>query len=146
LGALFIGLYFGVWQDDPPRTEGNSALETPIELATVAPLEQEEVNIMDALNPYTDTQYVLDESTPQGKAFAELVLQEKDSNRRTPPKEALQRFSLLTLYHATSGENWTVQYGWNGALERTCAWYGIGTCRSDATGKLAVANLNLGMF
>mmetsp|Transcript_8349 Transcript_8349/g.12859 ORF Transcript_8349/g.12859 Transcript_8349/m.12859 type:complete len:434 (-) Transcript_8349:99-1400(-) len=87
------------------------------------------ITVYNILKQYADVEKAAtDASTPQGKAFQDLV-----AAQGTDPVissfQMLQRFALRTLYYATGGEAWEYVAGWD-AFESTneCDLFGMENC------------------
>jgi hypothetical protein len=96
---------------------------------------------------------LLDDTTPQGQAFAILL-----SEGLTDPFLILQRFVLMVLFFSTKGSNWTetgtqvyavtkdgtADKSWNSFSLGECNWYGV-ECKMESNGDNAVTSIRLGM-
>jgi Leucine-rich repeat (LRR) protein len=97
-------------------------------------------------------EFLLDSTTPQGKAFEKIFEQEGIRKNRfrklTVDKEwrILQRFSLMVVYFATGGEDeWFAYQGWRDFEDDECNWFGISGCEEieDAGGAKYVTEILL---
>jgi hypothetical protein len=112
----------------------------------VMPFTEATQYILHILDNYTSEAILLNSSTYQGQAFADLVAQEENSTESTPELQVVQRYALLALYRSAAGEDWGIQFGWETLWKNACKWYGIERCNELSTGNVAVSKLNLGML
>lgn len=111
--------------------------ETPSPVAT-NPLEL--TMEYQLLEPYVQPpSKLLDPSTPQGKAFAQLV-----SENITEDFEfrAKQRFAMMVAFFSMGGESWSWKSGWSNFSEDECDWHGVAICRY-VDGRRITAGLQL---
>jgi hypothetical protein len=69
----------------------------------------------------TDSDILLDPSTPQGMAFRYMVDEDPFNPCLTTVE---QRYALTTLYFSTRGETWTKSDEWLGEMQE-CEWFGV---------------------
>lgn len=113
----------------------------PVFLPTLSPVscggQSREDYLLAILSQLTDVNVLQNRLTPQGKAFEFMAL--FDEYLSDPcGKNIPQRYSLLTLYYSTQGDNWTNKARWLSG-QQECNWAGI-----DCVNNL-VTNVNLGM-
>eukprot|EP00526_Cylindrotheca_closterium_P005942 CAMPEP_0113627582 /NCGR_PEP_ID=MMETSP0017_2-20120614/14288_1 /TAXON_ID=2856 /ORGANISM="Cylindrotheca closterium" /LENGTH=569 /DNA_ID=CAMNT_0000537849 /DNA_START=5 /DNA_END=1714 /DNA_ORIENTATION=- /assembly_acc=CAM_ASM_000147 len=111
----------------------------PVFQPTLSPVscggQSREQYLMAILSQLVDVNVLENRLTPQGKAFEYMAL--FDEYLADPcGKNIPQRFSLLTLYYSTKGENWTNNARWLTG-QQECNWDGI-----DCVNNL-VTNINL---
>lgn len=147
LAVLFLVLGLTVWSGEDTTTTDRDEKGTEDVAPTVAPSSAPTSflfgYILSLLLPYTPREVLLDDSTPQGKAFLQLVSESEAIGQDPDPFRVVQRYSLMTLFFSTNGDGWLNRLGWNGFLEEECFWFGISTCRRLSNGNLAVTNLEL---
>lgn len=112
----------------------------PVFLPTLSPVscggQSREDYLLAILSQLTDVNVLQNRLTPQGKAFEFMAL--FDEYLSDPcGKNIPQRYSLLTLYYSTQGDNWTNKARWLSG-QQECNWAGI-----DCVNNL-VTNVNLG--
>jgi hypothetical protein len=111
----------------PPTASPTSELETTLEYLVLSPFIE---------NP----KLLLDPSTPQGKAFEQIM-----SEGRTDEFRIKQRAALMIVYFSTGGEDWDWNHGWKTFEENECSWYGVLICRyHESDGGSAASNLSFG--
>jgi hypothetical protein len=81
-------------------------------------------------NPYTS----------EGQAF-EIVSNEQLDDEN----EVIKRYSMLSLYFASNGEDWVHSNGWRTHSSDVCKWYGAG-CEYNALTKLSLGEFLLVIF
>jgi hypothetical protein len=110
-----------------PTASPTSELETTLEYLVLSPFIE---------NP----KLLLDPSTPQGKAFEQIL-----SEGRTDEFRIKQRAALMIVYFSTGGENWDWNHGWETFEENECSWYGVLICRYHESDQgSSVSNLSFG--
>jgi hypothetical protein len=90
------------------------------------------------LSEVTDSDILLDPSTPQGMAFRYMADEDPFNICLT---SAEQRYGLTTLYFSTGGETWTKSDGWLGETQE-CEWFGVFCANLDDP--FQVTGLSLG--
>jgi len=111
----------------------------PVFLPTLSPVscggQSREDYLMAILSQLTDSNILENRLTPQGKAFEYMAL--FDEYLASPcDKNIAQRYSLITLYYSTKGDNWKNKARWLTG-ENECNWDGV-----DCTNQL-VTHLDL---
>jgi len=126
---------------DPPTASPatESPTGSPVASPTAQPLSEDADFLLAVLSHHTQRGVLLDSSTPQGKAF-EQVLTEVPN--QSDPRILSQRYALMTLAYATNVDGWRRRFGWNSFGNDICLWAGVVTCR-NIDGYLAVASLDL---
>lgn len=143
VGVVLLGLYLGLWKDDDGRSQSTVAVSTGGEEGgRVSPEVTATEYLLDILSEHTSAVLLLDGNTHQGKAFAALVEVEENASSATSPYQIVQRYALLSLFHATDGR-WRTEFGWPTAWINTCSWFGIKSCTRLPNGELAVSKLVL---
>lgn len=77
--------------------------------------------LLPILSEVTDSDILLDPSTPQGMAFRYMADDDPFNFCLTSIE---QRYGLTTLYYSTAGETWTRSDEWLGAKQE-CEWFGV---------------------
>ena len=100
-----------------------------------------------------DPDLLLENSTPQGKAFSAVRRMKLSSSF-----QMLQSFALMTLFFATDGPNWALDTtpnifsrsvesdaapGWNESSQSVCSWDGI-HCSEESIEEEVVTSITLG--
>lgn len=90
--------------------------------------------ILEILRNVTPEPTLLNSVTPQGMAYQWLVSEDPAAaTTLTKPCDHMtqiqQRYALVVLYYATSGDSWTDNSGWL-TLEDECTWAKV-TCHAD---------------
>jgi len=140
VAGLVLVLALTLPKDKKDKSEAPSSV--PTIAPSAAPTTAVEGVIYDILEPYTLREVLADASTPQGKAFNQLI-SEVTTIDAIDTFRVQQRYALMTIYFSTAGDNWNNRIGWITFSEDECDWFGVSTCRTDSDGNLAVTNLNL---
>ena len=80
--------------------------------------------IFDRLKLITDPEILVDQTTPQGKAFNFLVNDDAGIIDHCTYISLEQRYGLVTFFFSTNGGIWQTNSGWLGD-EHECFWYGV---------------------
>mmetsp|Transcript_29102 Transcript_29102/g.48112 ORF Transcript_29102/g.48112 Transcript_29102/m.48112 type:complete len:431 (-) Transcript_29102:112-1404(-) len=144
--AVFLAVYLTVWKDDdtsaPDITEKSGVTEVEVVAPTLSPSKSPYGYILDILGDYTDEDVLTDDTTPQGQAFLQLVMEEDAASNPTSAFRITQRYALATLHLSTEPDSWVTSFGWNGFTANECTWYGLGPCEETSDG-MAVTELFL---
>eukprot|EP00547_Thalassionema_nitzschioides_P016447 CAMPEP_0194235982 /NCGR_PEP_ID=MMETSP0158-20130606/3338_1 /TAXON_ID=33649 /ORGANISM="Thalassionema nitzschioides, Strain L26-B" /LENGTH=481 /DNA_ID=CAMNT_0038969607 /DNA_START=22 /DNA_END=1467 /DNA_ORIENTATION=- len=111
------------------RTEDEAIQERPVLNGPAS------IIVYDMLKEYmNDDSRVVDPTTPQGKAFQDLVSAEELWPMRQSYR-VMQRYVLMTLYYSTSPDSWDSTFGWDDiTVQNECTFYGVATCRRSFRG------------
>ena len=144
LSGITVLLYYRFGSDGNGKsTASQNAVNVGIQ---EVPLSTAAQYILDILDNYTSRDVLLDPKTYQGRVFVDMVTREEASRESTHEFQVVQKYALLALFHASSGENWGVKFGWSTAWAKTCEWYGIDDCRLLPNGEMAIVGLDLGAY
>ena len=70
-----------------------------------------------------------DPSSPQSKAFT-FIIDLDGMELASDAPTLIQRYSMVTLYYSTNGDNWVDRSGWL-TYHNECTWYGVEECNSE---------------
>ncbi|KAL3903449.1 MAG: hypothetical protein SGILL_010441, partial [Bacillariaceae sp.] len=85
-----------------------------------------------------DSSLLMDPTTPEGEAYADVVAQ-----GLTDPQEIVQKYSLLTFFHASNGDGWVQKNGWKSQAAEECSWHGVACDASGNVVSLSLSNNRL---
>lgn len=130
--------------DTPAVSSFQEEDASPTLQPTLSPTSQLEMTLeYQVLKPYVNPpEKLLDDSTPQGKAFAQLLSEgiSEDFSFRIK-----QRFSMISLFFATNGGQWAWTNGWDTFSAEECDWQGVAICRYR-NGRRVVTGIQLRKF
>jgi hypothetical protein len=122
----------GGWIDEP-TTQAPSPAVTTSE-PTISPTTTSFA--MSVLAPVVrDPTRLGNPATSEGRAYAIVSSEGLDDRIKV-----IQRYSLLSLYFASDGEDWVSNNGWEAHTSDECSWYGIG-CQNGVVKDLALCKL-----
>jgi len=144
--------------DNPDTMESSNAFNlnkeyssepSLLELTTTSPTTQNGLHIFNILSMHTNIEPIQDKSTPQYKAFNDLVVAEGKYPGLIDDRRILQRYALMSLFYSTGGgisvksEAWNSMFGWDEfSKTNECSFFGIKRCERTTSG-LEVSLLNL---
>jgi hypothetical protein len=100
--------------------------------------------LLSVLGEYTRREYLLDASRPQGRAFLQLMMDNSGSYDSLSRTQALQNFSILTLYYSTSPKTWDSYYHFTEQQKSdVCSWNGIVSCYENNIGEQIVQGISV---
>ena len=86
--------------------------------------------IFDLLVPITQSETLLDPTTPQGKAYEYLATYDPGLTDHCSSSTIEQRYGLTTFFYALNGDDWNDRSGWL-EEEQECSWFGVDCDDSD---------------
>jgi hypothetical protein len=140
--GVFLAVFLGKDSSSSDTEEKSAVGEAEGDSPTPVPSED---YILDILDEYTETEILLDETTIQGQAYLQLVMEEDDATENTSVARVTQRYALMSLYLSTEPEGWLFSQGWNTFSANECIWHGLGTCEDVGVEKV-VTHLYLGKY
>jgi hypothetical protein len=140
--GVFLAVFLGNdSSSSSPDSEEKAAIsEVDVSAPTPSPSEN---YILDILDDYTSTEVLLDETTVQGQAYLQLVMEEEDATKNTSVFRVTQRYALMSIYLSTESDSWIFDQGWNTFSANECTWHGLGPCE-DSSNEKVVTQLYLG--
>jgi hypothetical protein len=109
--------------DAPSPTPTAVGSPTPSPFRTCQELPTAE-SVLDILETVSDTQQLLDTSTPQGFAYEWLLTDGAILDPCAASEHLLQRYGLAVLFNSTEGDEWDNSMGWLVEPDE-CTWFGV---------------------
>ena len=99
--------------------------------------------LLNYISSFTKREFLLDTSRPQGRAFLQVVMDNKDSFKALSHSKILQTYAVLTLYFATSPKTWDSSFAWTETTSDICSWNGVVNCLEIQNGEKVVDGIAL---